>query len=472
MDPLLAELFDGIRPALLQIALWLVSFSTKIRSTVETFSTTLDKAQGIFNQLTSQVSSSVGQGEEEMLYDTFALFDASNTGYVSAQDLRDVAAMYSITALGGRVAEELFERYDASRNGRIDEAEFAMLVHGGQIPGAMAMVLRTYARRMSEVSGRTAAARLQDEVALAVTDYLTLLCSKNMTMVGWVSQALTNASLPTEFTADVLKQLAENEDSPARLTTADVGAILLGEMSRINATHVGASVELLKSAAFWASEGYDLNALPGYVERVVGWVAAANHSAEVIASIPSLAPRAGGPANLALLAREQSEAEVAAYQQAQPPQEGQASAGAAQALRDALLGGVSAASEALDPAQRRARGAGVPAAAATLLFAGRLASNASGAAAAFQDRCMAYSGQASSGLDNFANQVQSMLQRVAGFLSTMEKYSTPSALQRMEEMVESFSREAALDISDVLTEYVDRQLAARLPGNIIRLSTI
>jgi len=468
--PLLHRFFDMIRPALDQIGQWLISFGERIRSTIETFSGTIDRVQGIFNQLMSHISADAGHGEEQMLYDTFTIFDASNTGFISAQDLHDVANMFSLSALQGQVADELFERYDADHDGQIQEPEFALLVHDDQIPGAMAMVLRTYARQLAVIAGTVAGARLRDEVASAVVDYFTLVCSKNMTKVGWVSQTLTNESVPIEFTADILKQLAENEDNPVQLTTADVGEIVITEMCRLNAPYVGRTLVLLTDPAFWVAEGFDLNQQPAYVEKVVRWVTMCPNSAEVFANVPAYAAAATPGSNwtqtIPMMARNQTLAAVQRYRSAQPAPANHYTSGCSLHLRDTLLGGIAASAQGNDPAAQRASNSGVPARPETLLFAARLAANASETAARFQAQASAYSGTSSGALDNFANQVQNMLQRIMSFLNTMEEYATPTGIQRIEEMVTEFATHAANDVAGSVVGCIDQQLETRLPGQL------
>merc|ERR1719507_1289835 len=96
----------------------------------------------------------------------------------------------------------------------------------------MAVVLRAYAKKLAAISGQVESARMRDEVAEAVSQYLTLVCAKNLTKVGWVSQMLANDSLPLAFTADVLVQMALDDDSPNKLTTADVGALVVENMAK------------------------------------------------------------------------------------------------------------------------------------------------------------------------------------------------------------------------------------------------
>lgn len=95
------------------------------------------------------------------------------------------------------------------------------------------------------------------EVANAVVDYFSLVCSKNKSRVAWVSQALTNGSLPLQFTADVMKELVHAEHSPNRLSVVNVGALVLKDMVLLDQDYVANALKLLGNASFWASEGFD-----------------------------------------------------------------------------------------------------------------------------------------------------------------------------------------------------------------------
>merc|ERR1719210_2492898 len=89
LSQLLDTLMVKIRPALEQVGKWIVAFGDKIQSALEMFSVTMDKVQEIFDQVMAQLNGK-GNNEEEMLEQTFGLFDMQNRGFVSAQDLLDV----------------------------------------------------------------------------------------------------------------------------------------------------------------------------------------------------------------------------------------------------------------------------------------------------------------------------------------------------------------------------------------------
>jgi len=99
VDEKVKSFLHKIKPALQQIGKWLESFGTKVQTTIEGFSTTLDKVQKVFDQLMKQLSTP--KGADLMLHDTYNLFDASNTGSISVADLKEVGEVYGVSALSG-----------------------------------------------------------------------------------------------------------------------------------------------------------------------------------------------------------------------------------------------------------------------------------------------------------------------------------------------------------------------------------
>lgn len=473
-----------IKPALVQIGKWLVSFSTSTSSIVEGFSSSLDKIQKIFDQIMSKLSQSSGSNQLVMEYETYNLFDASNTGFISLQDLKDVSTMYTITALQGQKSAELFEKYDTDHDGKMSKDDFHLFVQDESVPGIMTLVLRTYSNKLAVISGNLAAGVMRDEVAGAVCDYLSLVAAKNMTKIDWVSQALTNDSLPLEFSADVLKNLALNLDSPDVLTTVDVGALVVSEMSRLNATHMARLLELLANPEFFVSEGFDTQDQPVVVQRVTQWVAQSQYGAKVlgttVAALLQAAPAAeagltGGaleamPMRLRLQVEERqrlfARSRLAARRQRLAQRRLTRSS---QDLRHRLLGGPQA-SDSLSSYQQQVVNSGVRALPETLKFASWLASNASGTVATFLDECFVYSSESSNVLESFANQVLAMISKVQSFMDLMQEYATPTGIAQFEKQVEDFGKSAVDDILSVLLPRVDAVMAAvarRLPNSTL-----
>mmetsp|Transcript_21481 Transcript_21481/g.49984 ORF Transcript_21481/g.49984 Transcript_21481/m.49984 type:complete len:1062 (+) Transcript_21481:66-3251(+) len=498
---MLASFLSIIKPALLQIGKWLISFGDKIQEFITGFATSLDNVQKIFDQIMAKLSRSAGEGEEQMLYDTFTLFCSPSNPYITITDLKDVSTMYGISALQGQKSDTLFAKYDADHNGKLFADEYALFVHDESIPGAMSLVLRTYATKMATISGNIKAARMRDELANAVYNYLALVCAKNMTKVGWVSQTLTNRSLPMQFTSALLKNMALNVDNPNVLTTADVGAIIVGQMVHLNAPYVGECLNMVKDPAWWSSEGFEPLDQPVVVERVTRWIAqspggdvtlrvaegmaaggallqtganASQRLQEQLVAMPALsheellaAPqrfktevqaRQLHARKMALVARRQKIAE-------------QVHTKSSHALRMHILGafaGMSLSGD--DPAQQMAVNSGQPAAPESLVFGARLASNSSATSNTFQKEAFDYSSESSSPLDSFANKIKGMTKKVATFLDLMEQFATPTAIDRLEQQVLDFASGAAKDVIDFITRAIDDNMdkvVASLPDDII-----
>merc|ERR1719326_30028 len=106
------------------------------------------------------------------------------------------------------------------------------------------------------------------DMSYAISQYLQLTCARNLTKVGWVGQMLTNGTLPEEFTATVLIQLASEKGDPNALTNADIGGMAVGAMLTNNMSAVIAAVELLSDPEVFAREGFDLSTQPKVVETV------------------------------------------------------------------------------------------------------------------------------------------------------------------------------------------------------------
>jgi len=440
-------LMDKLRPALEKAGEWILKFGSKIQQAVDTFSGSLDKVQKLFDNIMAQLNGG-GEGEDLMIQQTFGLFDVSGTGYVSPQDLVDVSELYSISALAGEKGPKLVAKYDADGDGQLRVAEFAVLITDESIPNVMAVVLRTYARRLSEVAGNVASAKMRDEVAMQLVNYLGLVCAKNMTKVGWVSDTLTNSSVPEEFSAAVLAQMCLSADNPAAITGKDVGQTVTSEMYRLNPPYTVQLSNLLSDTEWWVSEGFDPLDQPGCVEMVTGWVATAK--ANQTSSLLQLDDAAARTAAMdkkvldamPLVAHRLAEQNMRSYmfKRRQARAEHRASlytSATSQLLLDRLLGGVAASdvsSGASSPAER-ALAAGNPAAPETLQFVLWLSYNASTNADIFQEYCFAYSSQSSTQTDTFATQITSMVKQMQSFLDMMMKYATPEGIQKLEDLV-------------------------------------
>merc|ERR1719446_72141 len=457
---------DIIRPALIRIGQFLIQFGEQVQAGVEGFSTTVDRVQQLFNELMAEFTET-GANKEQMMYDTFGLFDVTGTGTISVTDLQNVSNIFGISAMQGQMAVDLHSTYDLNEDGELDEDEFHEFVDDERIPMSMSVVLREYSRRLSQVSGNLAAGRMREEIALSVVNYFSLVCAKNHTKVGWVSDRLTNGSVPLEFTAGILRQLVRDRDNVNKLTVVDVGPTVIEEMVRLQPGYVAQALELMSDPEFWVAEGFDIEEQPDIVEVATQWVTEAQQAAR---AAPSLRQLFGKEAAIASIKEATTEAVLAAmpaaaktltkrrvkrYKAMKLRQKTQRverlfSSQTSRMLFNELLGGRTASGGGQNPAVERAINSGVPAVPATLQFAEWLSWNASDTADGFQEQCFAYSGQSSNTLNSFANQMKSMASRISSFLDTMMEHATPRGIQELEERVVNFLDSMAEEVMNAI----------------------
>jgi len=483
---LLQKFADMIEPALLQVGEWLGTFSEKVQSVIEGFGTTMDKVSTLIDQVMSQIAQS--KGKKLVEYDTFTLFDMGGSGYVTVQDLQALGKSYGIQALDGDKSVALFTKYDQDMNERIDQAEFSRLVEDDSVPGCMCIVLRAYSKRLAQIAGNIKAARLRDEVAKAVVEYMTHISAKNRTKVQWISERLTNGSVPMAFTADILKQLAQQVDDPSNVSTADIGQLVIAEMIALNSPYVSDTVTLMSDPEFWDSEGFDPTDQAALVERVTTWVAGAvsywgNLSAlsnvfQDHTGLPHVELSFGqrddkvskSPLSMPAMARKIVQHRVKVYQatkrllHAERMQQLQEPNSSSEAFIDTFLGGTPASATNEDPTAVASVNSGVPAVSSTLEFAKFLANNASETASRFQDECMDYMGESTSSLDSFGNGIQAMTSKMKSFLQTMKEYSTPTGVRKLKDQMLDFDKYAVQGIMD----YVDAQILG--PASLSQLN--
>jgi len=435
-------LLQKLRPVLAQVNDWIIRFGPDIQNGVETFSVTLDKVNALFNQVTSQAGGT-GSGKEAMLQETFNLFDVSNTGSVTLQDLQDVSSLYSITALGGLKAQELHSKYDTNADGGLDRREMAELVEDSSVPNIMAAVLRTYARRLAEVSGTVRSAKHRDEVAQSVVRYFQLVCSKNKTKLGWVSDALGNGSLPLAFSADVMAQLCLSQNDPSILTTEDVGSVVVQNMYKMHPERTLDAIEQLSNITFWEDEGFNLVDQPACVRKVKRWLQ--DHyqkRSKALSMVQTDADKLEERLDAIPLPTDD---QVAVYlnqqnQQLRRKHEALYSSRASQVLLVQLLGGVPASDITVSSVTSQVLKSGQLALPETLAFATWLGNNASITAERFQDLCYEYTQSASSPIDAFATTLQEMRTRIQAFLDMMYKYATDAGVAKLERQVQRLQK--------------------------------
>jgi len=466
-------ILHNVKPALLQVGQMLDTFGDKIQATIEAFGTTLDRVQKLFDQVMSKISPTAGEGEDLMIHDTFNLFDVSGTGFITVDDLHECANLYAMNALAGDKAKHLVAAYDKDGDDKVSPEEFPAMMADSTIPGAMATVLRSYAKKLSQISGNVAAARMRDEVAQAVVQYFQLVCSKNLTKVSWVSQMLTNGTLPMEFTADIMSELGLAADDPNVLTSTDVGQIVIGYMMTLDQNYTTTAFNVMSTADFWTAEGFNPDDQPKVVKQVKQWMdsgsaAVTEMEKKKVSLLTSHAQKVSLFSSYRLSAEQKAESE-ALYIRTQENMRKHLAKRASerhelrrklydteekQLLLHHLLGGVAAIDGGAFEKAQQALANGVIAKPETLQFAQWLASNASSTADRFQSQSMNYTGESSSKLDAFNTQVQGMVKKISTFLNIMREYTTPAGVEKLENMLADFASQAMDDVFQVVEKKV------------------
>jgi len=447
----LRQFLATAKPILIQVGGMQQSWNDKISSGLETFSTTIDRSQKVFDGVMAQINGCC-ENEDYMLQNTFSLFDVSNSGGITVADLEDTADLYSISALKGSVSQKLHARYDANGDGKLDTQEYAALVHAKELPFVMSTVLRSYAKSLAEVAGEIRHARMRSEVAAATANYLTLVVAKNATKVGWISAALVDGSLPLEFTSTVLVQLAINSDDPETLTSADVGAVIARKMASLDSHVLLNSLQQIMDPKFWEEEGLQTDLQPDVVGKITNWTDRAGVKKSLLLTSIGAATHAHTAESMSLVAAARDGAALRLQDYHANRRAEKAAlfhrnyfSEASKHLLTELFGG-SSPSASRSPDAGAAVNSGKPAAPETILWAQQLAWNASGVAHVFHSQCFHYSGTSSGVMDSFATEIQGMLKKVQSFLTTMEQWSSPRGVQRLETMILEFLDHAESEI--------------------------
>merc|ERR1719223_157559 len=411
-------------------------------------------------------------GADVMVQQTFNLFDVQHSGFVTEDDLHDVAELYSIPALNGAKAGELVDKYDEDDDNQLDVKEFANFAEDEAVPGIMAVVLRAYAKKLAQVSGQVASAKLRPQVAAGVVGYLQLVASKNITKVGWVSQRLSNGSIPMAFTADLMAELALAVDDPNTLTKADVGGMVIGAMLDYNASYIMDAIDLLSDPAFFEEEGLNPDNQPMIIERVTNWtVTGPKLIREMRATLKALQFETGNDTALysvdseellqtmPVAARRLTEKNLNRHLQGKLRErmekrrntfKGETS----QHLLRHLLGGVAACDGGNPDAAKAALAKGVPAVPATLQFAKWLSYNASTNAGLFNGYASDYTGTSSGALDAFNTQISGFVKKTASFIDMLKEHSTRPGVDKLVQDVLDFATKGVADIQKVVMKKV------------------
>jgi|Transcript_76966 uncharacterized protein YukE len=461
LNGLLTKWLDKMTPTLEVIGSWIVKFGTKIQSYISQLGTTIDRAQKTFDKILAMVMSSTG--EDTMIFDTFNLYDMEHTGYITEFDVHEVGSSYAIDAYQGAAGTKLFKKYCGKNNIIEKGAEFTAFVNDPTVPYGMAILLRAYAKDMAQIGGEVQKAVKRSDMSSAVEQYLTLTCARNLTKVQWVTQALTNGTLPQAFTACVLIELALNKNNPNALTVVDTGAMAVGAMVTNNMTSVMDSIDLLHNPSFFTVQGFDVSDQPEVLEILTEWIVIGPPLWEKMLSTVVLL-EVGEPtskASVPLLkileempktARKLATSRVKSYKKERAKariekRQKKLQSKTTRNLARHLTGGRSFTDMVeVESAAEQVVNGGVPCAPVTLEWAKWLAANATSTSSQLYTQSMDYAKGSSSTTDSFNTQIQGITKKVSSFVTVIESYATPAGIKSLEKKIENFEAEAMKDV--------------------------
>lgn len=501
LDKAIHKLLKKIKPVLIIVGQFILKFGDKVQAIIEAFSLTLDYVQKVFDQIMA-ASAGKGSNSEQMEHETFHIFDTTNTGTILPLDLKRTGHVWNIPALQGNKSDDLVKRYDKDGGGDLDRDEFLQMVHDKDVPNLMSVILRSFAKELSRIAGKVGGARFRGEIAMDVADYLELMTQKNRTKVSWICDALSNDSLPLEFTADVIASIALKQDDPNTYHYIPTGQTVVSEMMKLHPKAAGKAIDMLSNATYWTSQGFESKDHAEIVKRITKW--STHHDKD---NKSSLAQVIGAEEASALL---QNEASVGAdgtvdiesptmlmdrrlvdvmqdlaYNVAQENMQVHLAeieeehrvhtddllgSDTAQYLLLQLTGGERAAKGKSHPNSPAAMSlkTQIKAAPETLKFAKFLSWNASATAARFQKEATNYQRTSSNTIDSFATQIQSMIKKVQVFIQMMMQYATPDGINRLETMLINYVKKAIKELLFVTNVHVnsalDKHTASLLAG--------
>lgn len=455
-----AELLKIMKPPLLQIGKWLKSMGSKVDGMLTEFGTVVDKVQKMIDQVMSKVAAGDNaENQAKLLYNVFAIFDSHNDGKITMKEFTDVATLYGLTAVEGLKGDALFQKYNTNKDGILTKDDFSRLVADPDVPQLRTVVLRTFAKRLAVIAGNLGAARKRDEVAHVVAKYLQLMASKNETKVYWISERLTNKSLPDAFVADVLVELAEGKNDPAVFTIIDTGAYVVKHMMALGPAAIGATMEVfakIKDPMWWAGSGKSPSHQAGIVQLITGWLETANRPAVLqtlandrsfkasVSLLDDDAEEDGRKVELSELVAQDVERRRIKYAQLLRAREAKRAedfyaSETTCSLSQSLLGTLSGAGQKTkDEDVTRVLETGKMAAPETLQFAHFLAENASHTSHMFNEQCFKHQGTSSNTVDSFATQIVAGIKKIQNFLHLMQQYSTPTGIANLENNIQMF----------------------------------
>merc|ERR1719446_453798 len=262
-----------MKPALLQVGKWLHSMGKKMQGFIEQFSQTLDKAQKIFDQVMAKLSSP-DPVKQKMVFNTFNIFDVQHRQAISVNDVAETSSLFGVTALSGEKGAEWHKKWDLNHDGFLEIDEYSLAVDDASVPGMMSYVLRIFAKKLSKIGGQLKGAKMRDEVAECTTEFFQLMMAKNLTKTKWVSNALTNGSLPIQFSAAVFKQLVEQDKAPDKLTELPVGCSIIGFMVEMAPDYVQKIMKEAADPKYWSDQGYEKKTQKPTIKTLKGWIKA------------------------------------------------------------------------------------------------------------------------------------------------------------------------------------------------------
>lgn len=119
---------------------------------------------------------------------------------------------------------------------------------------------------------------------------------------------------------------------------------------------------------------------------------------------------------------------------------------AALSLRDMLLGGSSAGSNAGDPDALQASSAAQPARPETLRFAEELAGNVTQRVKELNEQCYEFAGTSSNPLESACNSINGMIKKTQSFLTLMNDVAGPGGEEFLDQQADQFLNGSVADI--------------------------
>mmetsp|Transcript_40389 Transcript_40389/g.72541 ORF Transcript_40389/g.72541 Transcript_40389/m.72541 type:complete len:892 (+) Transcript_40389:103-2778(+) len=447
-------LMELLSPALNQTSAWLGQFSEKIIDYLEEFGTTVDRAQKIFDQITAQLDSSVGSNTQDMLYDTFNIFDQSGEGLIDAAEIQLVGTAYCISSISGSKADTLVEKYDENKDGLLTHEEYAAMVFDESVPDLMTSVLRAYSNKLAEIGGRVEQSTLRNELTEAVGDYLALVAGKNLTKAQWVTGWIASDRVTTRFAADLWYQFYALEKGDDVLLV-EIGSLITNYTCADNATKMIEAMNYLVNTTYFVDEGFNYDYQAAAVKMAVGWVETAPGPwcKDALQEFGVVTPKAGQ--NWSSAYQDLAKANVEIYKDIEASSDTEEVQGTASYLQNALLGGEAASAGGTDTAAAQTAGGGQPAVTRSLVFAADLAANVSTAVEGYNDECATFSGTSSGSIDSIATKVKEFIKNTESFLELMQDYAGSTGLKKVMQEADEFVLGVESDVNSVVGAVID-----------------